>query len=268
MTVDMSAPLQSPVREEHQPRVTIRRLEANHQGRDFIVGDLHGCRSVLDRALHELRFNPAHDRLLSVGDLIDRGPDSPGCLTLLSEPWFHAVQGNHEAMLGARLAGDRDSEQMHLHNGGDWFRGARQVVKDPALAAMIDRAVRLPHVLVVGSGTERYQILHAELPPGRETAVQLDADIDAGLVEVDPSALLWSRNLMLPGTRPNIPSEQPGLSTTYCGHTPGGNVRRRLSHVCLDTGAVFARPRRSGDRALSIAERRGDREHCIHRFAV
>lgn len=37
--------------------------------------------------------------MLSVGDLVDRGPDSIGCLKLLEAPWFHAVMGNHEQLL-------------------------------------------------------------------------------------------------------------------------------------------------------------------------
>lgn len=36
---------------------------------------------------------------------------------------------------------------------------------------------------------------------------------------------------------PALPAMQPGLSTTYCGHTIDMPVRRYLSHVCLDTGA-------------------------------
>ena len=74
-------------------------LPANTVGRDFIVGDLHGCLDLLHAELARLQFEPAKDRLFSVGDLADRGPDSMGCLRLLREPWFHAVRGNHEDML-------------------------------------------------------------------------------------------------------------------------------------------------------------------------
>jgi len=66
---------------------------ANTLGRDFIVGDLHGCRSLLEDLLAEVAFDGARDRLFSVGDLVDRGPDSEGCLELLKEPWFYPVLG-------------------------------------------------------------------------------------------------------------------------------------------------------------------------------
>lgn len=44
-------------------------------GRAFVVGDLRGCLPALRRALHKVDFSPEQgDRLLSAGDLIDRGP--------------------------------------------------------------------------------------------------------------------------------------------------------------------------------------------------
>lgn len=258
-----------------QPRgddgIRIRYLPGNTAGRDLVVGDLHGCRAAVDRALDALQFDPAADRVLSVGDLVDRGPDSPGCLALLREPWFHAVSGNHEAMLVARfLSDDRDisASDMHQLNGGSWFRGPRQLETDPELATLLEHAAALPHLLVVGTDRERYHLVHAELPAGRSTPVATDAEIDAGLPGATPNPLIWTRQLMS-GRAPGVPRAQRGLSTTYCGHTPEPKVRRRRSHVCLDTGACFGAldPGR-GDFALSIAERSGRGNERIHRFAT
>ena len=64
----------------------------------WVVGDLHGCRRELDLLLEQHKFDPQQDLLISVGDIIDRGPDSLGCLALLQEPWFRCVRGNHEEM--------------------------------------------------------------------------------------------------------------------------------------------------------------------------
>jgi len=55
----------------------IKRHPCNHQGRDFVIGDLHGCLPLLHRLLDHVRFDPAGDRVFSTGDLIDRGPFSP-----------------------------------------------------------------------------------------------------------------------------------------------------------------------------------------------
>ena len=52
------------------------RFAQNIAGRDFAVGDIHGCFTELQRGLDAIGFNPNTDRLFSVGDLVDRGPES------------------------------------------------------------------------------------------------------------------------------------------------------------------------------------------------
>lgn len=77
---------------------SVKRFERNNPGRDLIVGDIHGHFTKLQAALDAVGFSPdAGDRLFSVGDLVDRGPESHLSLEWLSKPWFHAVAGNHEA---------------------------------------------------------------------------------------------------------------------------------------------------------------------------
>lgn len=84
-----------------------RRVNANNRGRDLAVGDIHGHFERLQRCLDEVGFDPEVDRLFSVGDLVDRGPASEQALDWLAQPWFHAVQGNHEALAIAHLRGGR-----------------------------------------------------------------------------------------------------------------------------------------------------------------
>jgi bis(5'-nucleosyl)-tetraphosphatase (symmetrical) len=64
--------------------------------RRIYVGDVQGCREELERVLEAVRFDPARDRLHSVGDAINRGPDSVGCLRLLKQLGAVMVLGNHE----------------------------------------------------------------------------------------------------------------------------------------------------------------------------
>ncbi|QIT56681.1 metallophosphoesterase [Aquisalimonas sp. 2447] len=221
---------------------------------------------MLERALDALGFDPVNDRVLSVGDLIDRGPESADCLALLEAPWFHAVMGNHEDMMLRRLAGDPGAAALHLENGGEWLHGRRHPEEEPRLAANVEAAAKLPHLITVGGGNgECYHVVHAELPTGAATVVT-DSELEAG-IDMDPAHLLWTRKLMLGGGE-GVPERAPGLSTTYCGHTPHPQVRRRRSHVCLDTGAVFACL--TGDEtagALTMVERQYGREMALHRFA-
>lgn len=97
----------------------IRRHTANHAGRDFVVGDLHGCVDPLRALLHTVRFDPARDRLFSVGDLVDRGAQSEAALALLERPWFHCVLGNHEDVL-CSVADGRLPMSVWQRIGGEW----------------------------------------------------------------------------------------------------------------------------------------------------
>jgi hypothetical protein len=81
----------------------IQTVPANVEGRDFVVGDLHGCFDELARLLTFVKFDPNRDRLFSTGDLIDRGPRSEDCLALLKKKWFYPVLGNHEDLLLTKI---------------------------------------------------------------------------------------------------------------------------------------------------------------------
>jgi len=75
--------------------------------RRIFVGDLQGCREELERLLEEVRFDPAADRLHPVGDFVNRGPDSAGCLRLARSLDAGGVLGNHDLTLLAVARGER-----------------------------------------------------------------------------------------------------------------------------------------------------------------
>jgi bis(5'-nucleosyl)-tetraphosphatase (symmetrical) len=64
--------------------------------RRIFVGDIQGCREPLERLLAAVAFVPGRDRLLPVGDLVNKGPDSPGVLDLLMKVGAEPVLGNHD----------------------------------------------------------------------------------------------------------------------------------------------------------------------------
>ena len=72
--------------------------------RTLIIGDVHGCSAEL-AVLLDLLAPTADDAILFVGDLIARGPDSVGVLSLFRQVGARGVLGNHEArLLEARRA--------------------------------------------------------------------------------------------------------------------------------------------------------------------
>jgi serine/threonine protein phosphatase 1 len=196
---------------------------ANASGRDFVVGDLHGCVDALRYLLRLIAFDPARDRLFSVGDLVDRGEHSEQALALLEKPWFFAVLGNHEDTLCA-VADGRLRRQWWYGIGGAWAAN----LSDERLQHYAERLRPLPLVRVVGSGKERFNILHAEF-------FGTDAELDAGNFSADTrQQLLWGRDLAVGNADP---LRQRGLSLTYCGHTPMRDITQIGSQVFIDTGA-------------------------------
>jgi hypothetical protein len=75
--------------------------------RTIIIGDVHGCREELDALLDRVQFANG-DRLVFVGDLVARGPDSIGVLDIARTTGAIVVRGNHEQkLLDWRAARDR-----------------------------------------------------------------------------------------------------------------------------------------------------------------
>lgn len=64
--------------------------------RTIFVGDVHGCIEEFDELLKALSYNKETDRLVLLGDLIDRGPDSVGVVARAREMDLECVMGNHD----------------------------------------------------------------------------------------------------------------------------------------------------------------------------
>lgn len=100
--------------------MNVVRYAANTQGRDFIVGDIHGNFDMLRALLKQVNFDNTKDRIFSLGDLVDRGPSSAEAFYWLEMPWFKAVRGNHEQICIDAVR-NNGNQVVHLLNGGDWF---------------------------------------------------------------------------------------------------------------------------------------------------
>ncbi|WP_321876823.1 metallophosphoesterase [Paraburkholderia bannensis] len=197
------------------------RHAANAQGRDFVVGDIHGCMTAFDRLLVEVGFDPQRDRLFSVGDLVDRGEQSERALELLEHDWFYPVLGNHEEALCAVVDG-RLPRHRWYELGGDWARS----VSDAKLADYAAKLNTLPLVRIVGEGDTRFNVLHAEFRGN-------DEQLAAGHFEAAVRRrMLWGRDLAF-----SVSPSQQDLSITYCGHTTMREVRQIGAHMYIDTGA-------------------------------
>ena len=211
----------------------VRRFAINAAGRDFVVGDIHGCFDQLRAALNRMRFDPARDRLFTTGDLVDRGPRSEEALEWLGQPWFHSCLGNHEAM---RL-GNPDPDELALWlllNGGEWWFAGGATAHEQFLAAF----ARLPYAIEVETARGRVCIVHADVPAQFTWSQFLHA-----LVAGDPEAreaALWSR-LRAAGL---LTAPVAEIEKVVCGHTimPDGKPRTVANVWLIDTGAFLLSP--------------------------
>ncbi|PWC18042.1 serine/threonine-protein phosphatase [Brenneria roseae subsp. roseae] len=202
-----------------------RRISGDDYQKIFVVGDIHGCYQSLLDVLAARKFDRQTDLLISVGDLIDRGPDSLSCLSLLDEPWFTAVCGNHEQM--AREALNEGNAWLWSRNGGVWYAALDDANKRLA-AEWIAQTANLPLVIDVNIGGRRYVIAHADYPAN---------DYAFGKA-VDEDELVWGRN-RITRAMAGMGTRITGAHLFIFGHTPLHKPLIFFNQLYIDTGAVF-----------------------------
>ena len=131
--------------------IPVAKHARNHAGRDFVVGDVHGCFRTLENALRRVEFNTGHDRLFSVGDLVNRGPNSRDALGWLESGRIHAVRGNHEAMVARALGSSRQHFFM------PWARDLDDTERDRWIKAL----GKLPLAIEVDTDQGPVGVVHA-----------------------------------------------------------------------------------------------------------
>ncbi|MFU2318236.1 metallophosphoesterase [Rahnella sp. PCH160] len=203
-----------------------QRIDGSLYRHVYVVGDLHGCLSLLEQGLAKIEFDPKRDLLLSVGDLADRGPDCVGCLRLINAPWFFCVRGNHEQMAIDAINGE--NVPRWLRNGGDWFYALEDEVQEQA-KALILQADKLPHVLELTTREgRRIVIAHADYTSDEYVFGK----------RLESYEIIWNRdriNYALAGRFGPI----SGADAFYFGHTPVEPVLQFANLFYIDTGAVF-----------------------------
>lgn len=207
----------------------LTRFPLNRLGHDFAVGDLHGHFSRLSAALASAGFDPAVDRLFSVGDLIDRGPECEQVLEWLARDWFFPVRGNHEDML---LNAQVD---LHYSNGGAWYYGLAEGER----AAIAARLVRLPLWLEVEVPKGMIGVVHADVPGADWTAFKAGLERDDGGRKALREECLWSRRRIMSGDSTMV----RGIGAVVVGHTPLQQPVMLGNVIHIDTGGWLPKGR-------------------------
>ncbi|WP_265522979.1 polynucleotide kinase-phosphatase [Oerskovia flava] len=225
------------------PLLTDRRDET---GPFDAIGDVHGCLPELVTLLGELGYDVVRDdagrpvdashpdgrRAIFLGDLVDRGPDSPGVLRLamgmVRAGHALAVPGNHEHKLVRALAG-RDVKVSH----GLETTLAQLAAETEEFRADVAQFCRdlVSHLVLDGGGLV---VAHAGLKEayhnrasGRVRSFALYGDTTGETDEFGlPVRYPWA-------------NDYRGRAMVLYGHTPTPEAEWVNGTMCLDTGCVF-----------------------------
>lgn len=219
--------------------MNVKRIPINQLGRDFVVGDIHGAYANVEQAMAAVHFDPSRDRLLSVGDLVDRGADSARCLAFLAHPGVHAVRGNHDDDVASIDAATAQVLASVNFNGMGWIDSIT-----PATFGRIQRALaNLPIVIEMETRRGLVGIVHGDVPSGMSWQ-EFTAAIEDGNEDVIECALRGRERI-----QGRDDQGVPGVGRLYVGHTIQWGGPRRLGNVyAVDTGAIFE------DGALSMVD--------------
>jgi serine/threonine protein phosphatase 1 len=191
--------------------------------RIFAVGDIHGCFEKLLNLLARVPLDWSCDRLVFMGDYIDRGPHSYEVVEYLiglqeQHPDIVFLKGNHEQMLADYLEG-RD-RMLYLYNGGQQTLESYLRRSGPGEHPIPPRHSRFFAGLRLYYETSDYIFVHAGLRRG------------SPLSEQGPEDLLWIRE-------PFIETSQSFGKRVVFGHTPFDRPLVQANKIGIDTGAVF-----------------------------
>ncbi|TLS47647.1 polynucleotide kinase-phosphatase [Streptomyces montanus] len=201
-----------------------------------IIGDIHGCASELESLLGKLGYvegaHPEGRTAVFVGDLVDRGPDTPGVLrrvmSMVGSGNALCVPGNHENKYGRYLKGRKVQHTHGLAETIEQMEDESEEFKQQ-VREFVDGLVS-HYVLDEG----RLVVCHAGLPEkyhgrtsGRVRSHALYGDTTGETDEFGlPVRYPWAE-------------EYRGRAAVVYGHTPVPTATWLNNTICLDTGAVF-----------------------------
>lgn len=192
--------------------------------RTLAIGDVHGCLRALDALLDEVDPQP-DDLLVTLGDYVDRGPDSKGVLdrllALAARCRCLPLKGNHDLMM---LQGREDPEHFSdwLKSGGKQTLASYQANEDWQTFA---EAIPARHWRFLGDDcvpyheTDTHFFVHASVSPDLPLAEQ-------------PASMLYWETLVAGTWRPHESGK-----TMVCGHSLQRSGRPLVLDraICIDT---------------------------------
>jgi len=175
--------------------------------RTFVVGDIHGCHEPLLELLTQVEFDYENDRLISMGDLCDRGSTTWEVIELLLKVKNKVlVKGNHDPWLETWLRSPGTRQDVWLYNGGRTTLASYDKHKNENYAE---------HLALLRSQV----YYHIE---NNICFVHGGFDKNHLLKDHDPESLMWDRELVMQSmsAKKNKLVTKDGFDLIFVGHTP------------------------------------------------
>ena len=192
--------------------------------RILIVGDIHGCLDMLKRLMDKVVWRPHKDRLIFLGDYLDRGEDPKGVvdyILALSKCSLNVdcLMGNHEAMFLDYLSG-RDKGLFLMNGGWNTVESYMAGKTDEDDSLVPPEHMAFFRSLKIYIELDDYYVVHAGFRPGRAIKEQTKDD------------MLWIRDAF-------IYSDYDFGKKVIFGHTPVNEPLFLENKIALDTGAAY-----------------------------
>lgn len=193
------------------------------KGRLIAIGDIHGCHAEFAELLARLAPG-SDDRLILLGDLVNRGPDSRKVIALAREHRALSLLGNHEWRLlkfrrlgDGKLLKDGDRDTIAALQPEDWayLEQMPLTFEEPSLDAVFVHGGFLPDQPWQQQPADvvtRIQVIDRKGRPAKRTD--------------EPGAPMWA-------------DRWTGPPYVVYGHTPRTEVYETQWSVCIDTGCVY-----------------------------
>lgn len=183
----------------------------------YVIGDIHGEIKALQTIINKINYQPQKDKLIFLGDYIDRGENPYQVyqyLKKLANGKNIFLRGNHEQLMIDTLLNDQNPN-LWYYNGG------RKTEQSFPNQSLLKEAAKWFDSLSYYYVDQNYIFVHAGLDP------------DKKLSDQDKNDLIWIRSKFINSKAADFIEKR----TIIAGHTPVAEVKFLENKIMLDTGA-------------------------------
>lgn len=198
----------------------------NLQGKDYVVGDIHGSFRQLMQILLKMNFDFMKDRLFSVGDLCDRGPHSEDVLKWMSYDWFIPVIGNHETLVMGYVE-KIISFDVLLKVGAQWWFD----IEEDEQEQILEYFTSLPVAIEVETVNGKIGIVHAACPTSSWN------EFKAGLYGKEGDK--YANKAIWTYAKEENKQKVENIDYVVVGHTTQNEYLQWENVFLIDTGATY-----------------------------